>query len=117
MDLRDKVDFSAKINLPDIFKKKFGACANCELAEQEITIFNNALYAVSKQLIQEGIKSSDIDKFTTIFTLKGEVNLYEQYDNAYGVRFNVAIYMMENIRSKKSNVFMLFTFIEEMAHY
>ena len=117
MDLRDKVGFTSKIIVPEIFKNKLGACTNCELTQVEINIFNKALKAVSMQLIQENVNPSNIDKFTTFFTLKGELNLYEKCYDACGVRFNAAVYMMENIRKTKSNVFMLFAFVEEMAHY
>ena len=117
MDLKDRVEFPSKIIVPDIFKNKLGACSNCVLMDKEILIFNKALYAVSQQLLQENVEPSTIEKFTTFFTLKGELNLFEQINNTFGVRFNSAVYMMENIRKTNSDVFMLFTFVEEMAHY
>ena len=117
MELKDKINFSKNIIVPDILKNKLGVCANCELDKEEINIFNNALFAVAQQLKQENFESVNIEKFTIFFTLNGELCLYEQLEKAYGVRFNAAVYMMKNIRETNSKVFMLFTFVEEMAHY
>lgn len=117
MELKDKINFSKNIIVPDILKNKLGVCANCELDEEEINIFNNAIFAVAQQLKQENFESVNIEKFTIFFTLNGELGLYEQLEKAYGVRFNAAVYMMKNIRETNSKVFMLFTFVEEMAHY
>lgn len=117
MDLQNKVEFPSRIYSHEILKKKLAVATNCELTEQEIKLFNAAVYAVSLQLIKENIKNEDLDGLIVFFTLNGDLILYEDDPTGCGVHFAMSVYFMERIRNHNSNIFTVFAFIEEMAHH
>ena len=52
-----------------------------------------------------------------LFTEDGSISFHEDDDRNNGSQIYMAIYRMKKLRKINANVFMLFVFIEELAHY
>lgn len=118
MQLQDaKTTLVKPIIIPDNLKKKVTILSNCDLEENEITVFNAAITAMSRYISNNNIDLTNYSSFNIFFTYDGTLTLYEETNSNCGSQFHVAIYRMTKLRELTSIRLMLFVFIEEMAHY
>jgi hypothetical protein len=103
--------------IPIILKGKIKIFANCYVKSNEIALFNQALQCVAKHLQHDNIDLSDYFVLNVLFTEDGSISFHEDDDRNNGSQIYMAIYRMKKLRKINANVFMLFVFIEELAHY
>lgn len=103
--------------VPTILKGKINFFTNCEVKSNEIVLFNQALQCVAKHLEHDRIDLSDYFVLNVFFTEDGTISFHENDDRNNGSQIYMAIYRMKKLRKINANVFMLFVFIEELAHY
>lgn len=100
-----------------LLKGKIKIFANCDVKKSEILLFNQALQCVAKHLEHDCIDLSDYFVLNVFFTEDGTISFHENDDKNNGSQIYMAIYRMNKLRKINVNVFMLFVFIEELAHY
>lgn len=103
--------------VPPILKKKINFFANCQVKQTELIIFNQALQCVAKHLEHDRIDLSDYFVLNVIFTEDGSISFHEDDERNNGSQIYIAIYRMKKLRKINADVFMLFVFVEELAHY
>lgn len=117
MNLCEQKIITPKPVIPYNLKGKISIFANCTVKPNEILLFNQALQCVSKHLEHDAIDLSDYFKLNVFFTDNGTISFYESDDRNNGAQIYMAIYRMKKLRKINADVFMLFVFIEELAHY
>ena len=117
MTLKDHTSFPIQMIKPPIVDKIITLLTNCHLSEREAVIFNESMRILAHQLVKENINLTVFHSFNIIFTLNGEISLYEKSPTNRGHQFSLAMYRMEPIRELKSEYAMMFIFLEEMVHY
>lgn len=103
--------------VPSLLKKKINFFSNCYVKPTEIALFNQALQCVAKHLEHDKIDLSDYFVLNVIFTENGSISFHEDDDRNNGSQIYMAIYRMNKLRKINANIFMLFVFVEELAHY
>lgn len=118
MILQDVKAFAKPIVIPNNFLGKVRCFTNCDVTEDEITLFNAALIAVSEYVEKHSIDLSDYFTLNVFFTYDGSISFKEESNSNCGSQFHVALYRMAKLRTLPlKNSTMLFVYIEELAHY
>lgn len=117
MTLDEQKILSPRPIIPALLKGKIKIFANCDVKKSEILLFNQALQCVAKHLEHDCIDLSDYFVLNVFFTEDGTISFHENDDKNNGSQIYMAIYRMNKLRKINVNVFMLFVFIEELAHY
>lgn len=117
MQLQNAKSFPKPIKYFNNFKEKVKIFTNCDLTEDEIDLFNAALKAVSEYVHDNNIDLTDYFVLNVFFTYDGTISFTENDTKTCGSQFHVALYRMEKLRALHSYYMMIFTFIEELAHY
>lgn len=117
MILKDAKQLPKEIKIPKGIAEKVNILSNCEITEDEVTLFNAAIKAILEYVSNNNIDLSDYFKLNIFFTYSGELTFLADDDKQCGSQFHLAIYRMEKLRRLKSHRLMLFVFIEELAHY
>lgn len=117
MTLEEQKILSPRPVVPPLLKKKINFFSNCYVKPTEIALFNQALQCVAKHLEHDKIDLSDYFVLNVIFTEDGSISFHEDDDRNNGSQIYMAIYRMNKLRKINANIFMLFVFVEELAHY
>lgn len=117
MTLEEQKILSPRPVIPPLLKKKIKFFSNCNVKPTEIALFNQALQCVAKHLEHDKIDLSDYFVLNVIFTEDGSISFHEDDDRNNGSQIYMAIYRMNKLRKINANIFMLFVFVEELAHY
>lgn len=117
MTLEEQKILSPRPVVPPLLKKKINFFSNCYVKPTEIALFNQALQCVAKHLEHDKIDLSDYFVLNVIFTEDGSISFHEDDDRNNGSQIYMAIYRMNKLKKINANIFMLFVFVEELAHY
>lgn len=118
MTLHEVKPFVKPISVPNAFSGKVKVFTNCHITEDEITLFNAALKAMSEYVSDNSIDLSDYFTLNVFFTEDGSISFSEESSANCGSQFHLALYRMGKLRSLPDKYKkMLFVFIEELAHY
>lgn len=103
---------------PEALKNKLQFAANCNLSENEVQCFSQALVLVTLKMeedIRNGKLPPKVDnlrRVTIIFTENGELS-FSGIKNEIGINVSLIIYKMKPLRYFNTYIFSLFVFIEE----
>lgn len=116
MRLKGMLQVTNDIIIPDVLSEKIGFYSNCTLAKNEIALFNMALSALSKYIIDMQIDLSNHMFLNVYISNDNEISIYSENKNVLGCQFYAVLYPMNRLRLKPDGV-ILFVIIEELAHY
>ena len=101
--------------IPTIFKNHILIASSCDLTEREVFLFQTSINAVSKMIKKENLQK--INSVNIIFSASGEIYLLPDNDVVeIGTHFRAITYRLDLLRSVQNDKFIMFAFIEEMAH-
>lgn len=117
MHLDNQIPLTQRPIIPKILKGRITIVSNCKLKESEIHLFNTSLQCVANHLIKDNIKLEDYYSLNIIFTETGCFSFHENDEYNNGSQFYSAVYRMNKLRKIDVNIFTMFVYIEELAHY
>lgn len=117
MTLQNFKAFPTPIKMPINFQGKVTILTNCDVTEDEVTLFNASIKAMSEYLSDNNIDLSTHCKFNVLFTYDGTFSFFEENNTNCGSQLQFAIYRMNKLRQLKSYKLTMFVYIEELAHY
>lgn len=118
MILQNAKAFVKPISIPNSFLGKVKFFTNCDVTEDEITLFNAALKAMSEYVRDNAIDLTDYFTLNVFFSEDGTLSFSEKSDSNCGSQFHLALYRMSKMRTLPDKYKkMLFVYIEELAHY
>lgn len=103
--------------IPKDLKGKISVFSNCQLKDKEVLLFNKALQCVAIHLKNDKVNLSDYFVLNVIFTEDGTISFHEEDEYNNGMQIYMAIYRMKKLRKINADIFLLFVYIEELAHY
>mgnify|MGYP004626107179 FL=1 len=101
--------------IPDNLKNKILLASSCELTDREKFLFKTSLEATSMMIEKDNLKK--IHSTNVFFTHSGEIHFFPDDDMVeIGTHFRAITYRLDILRSVRNDKFIMFAFIEEMAH-